>query len=65
VSAYYVSAASHINLEPTNAAMAAEWVTTRPYVKSADKTKSQFIITHANAGTTRTLSYSFVTRITS
>ena len=52
---------AHVDLEPTNAAMAAEWVTTRPYVTASDKTKDQFTITHANALTERTVSYAFRT----
>lgn len=59
VTHYGVSSNAHIDLEPTNAAMATEWATTRPYVSS--KTKGSFVITHANAGTTRTLSYAFRT----
>jgi uncharacterized hydantoinase/oxoprolinase family protein len=52
-----VSKSSHIDLEPTNAAAATEWATTRPFVSS--KTKGSFVITHANAATTRTISYAF------
>lgn len=52
-----VSSTSHIDLEPTNAAAATEWATTRPFVSS--KAKGSFVITHANAATTRTISYAF------
>jgi hypothetical protein len=50
-----VSAKSHIDLEPTNAAMATEWATTRPYVSAKDT--DQFTITHANNATVRTISF--------
>ena len=56
-----VSDNSCIVLTPSNAAMAAEWATTVPYVSSQGL--GSFEITHANAATARTIRSLFLTPV--